>query len=73
MEAEKATFEIARMARLLGVSRSGYYDWSRRQVAGPSPAQQRRSDLTAKIIKHHADSDKVYGSPRILADLREDG
>ena len=61
------------MARLLGVSRSGYYDWAHRQAAGPSPAQQRRSDLTAKIITHHADSDQVYGSPRILADLREAG
>ena len=71
METEKATpdnvdgFEIARMARLLGVSRSGYYDWARRQAAGPSLAQQRRSDLTAKIITHHGDSDQVYGSPRI--------
>jgi hypothetical protein len=35
MEAEKATFEIARMARLLELSRSGYYDWVRRQAAGP--------------------------------------
>jgi transposase InsO family protein len=79
MDAEKATpgnvggFEIARMARLLNVSRSGYYDWARRQAAGPSPAQQRRSDLTSKIIDHHAESDRVYGSPRILADLREAG
>jgi putative transposase len=79
METEKATpdnvdgFEIARMARLLGVSRSGFYDWTRRQAAGPSPAQQRRSDLTAKIITHHGESDQVYGSPRILADLREAG
>lgn len=79
MEAEKATpdnvdgFEIARMARLLEVSRSGFYDWARRQAAGPSPAQQRRGDLTAKIITHHNDSDQVYGSPRILADLREAG
>jgi putative transposase len=79
MDAEKAThdnvdgFEVARMARLLGVSRSGYYDWVRRQAAGPSPAQQRRADLTGKIVTFHAESDRVYGSPRILADLREAG
>jgi putative transposase len=73
MEAEKATFAIARMARLLEVSRSGFYDWVSRQKAGPSPAQQRRAELTAKIITHHTESDQVYGSPRILADLREAG
>ena len=79
MDAEKATnenvdgFEIARMARLLGVSRSGYYDWARRQAAGPSPAQQRRAELTSKIVEFHAASDRVYGSPRIRADLVEAG
>jgi len=57
MDAEKAAFEITRMARLLGVSRSGYYDWSKRDAHGPSEAQQRQADLTAKIIRHHADSD----------------
>ena len=79
MDAEKASldkvggFEIARMARLLGVSRSGYYDWARRQAAGPSPATRRRAELTGKIAVLHAASDAVYGSPRILADLREAG
>jgi putative transposase len=73
MDAEKACFEIARMASLLAVSRSGYYAWTRREQAGPTPAQQRRTALTNKIITFHADSDQVYGSPRILADLRDDG
>ena len=83
MDAEKATpekttseepgFEIARMATLLQVSRSGYYAWQRRQQAGPTPRQQRRTALIDKITTFHADSDHVYGSPRILADLREDG
>ena len=50
MDAEKACFEIARMAVLLGVSRSGYYAWMRREQAGPTPAQQRRTALTNKII-----------------------
>ena len=73
MDAEKASHEIARMATLLGVSRSGYYAWGRREQADPSQAQQRRADLTAKITRFHADSDHVYGSPRILVDLRDDG
>ena len=73
MAAEQATFEIARMARLLGVSRSGFYDWARRDAAGPSAAEQRRTELTTKIAAHHADSDQTYGSPRILAVLREAG
>jgi putative transposase len=79
MDAEKATpdrldgFEIARMARLLEVSRSGYYDWVRRQAAGPSPAEQRRAELTGKIVEFHTASDRVYGSPRIRADLVEAG
>ena len=88
MDAEKATpdkataakpgseepgFEIARMAGLLEVSRSGYYAWQRREQAGPTPRQQRRTALIDKITKFHTDSDHVYGSPRILADLRDDG
>lgn len=73
MDTEKATFSIARMARLLAVSRSGYYAWCDRQAAGPSLAQQRRAELTVKIGRFHLESDQVYGSPRILADLRDDG
>jgi putative transposase len=73
MVTEKANFSVSRMARLLEVSRSGYYDWARRQAAGPSPAQRRRADLTAKIRQFHDESDGTYGSPRILADLREAG
>jgi putative transposase len=73
MDTEKATYAVSRMARLLNVARSGYYDWVQRRAAGPSPAHQRRASLTAKIITFHEESDGVYGSPRILADLREAG
>jgi putative transposase len=61
------------MAALLAVSSSGYYAWVARQVAWPTPLQVRRADLTVKIAAFHHDSDQVYGSPRILADLREAG
>lgn len=73
MAAERAHFEVAAMARLLDVSRSGYYAWAHRQAACRSPAQQRRAALTVKIKQFHLASDQVYGSPRILADLREVG
>ncbi len=73
MDTERATFDVSRMARLLGVSRSGYYAWAARQAAGPTSSQQRRAELTGMIRQFHADSDHVYGSPRITADLREAG
>ena len=78
MDAEKASpdnvngFEVARMARLLGVSRSGYYDWARRAAAGRA---WRRSDAAIRRPRSSptSPSDHTYGSPRILADLREAG
>jgi putative transposase len=73
IEAEKATYPIKRMCALLEVSRSGFYKWRKTRDGGPSPAQQRRAELDAKVAAHHAASDGVYGAPRILADLRAAG
>lgn len=73
IEAEKATYTVKRMCECLEVSRSGYYKWRKSRERGPSPAQQRRTELDAKVAKFHAASDGVYGAPRILADLRDDG
>jgi putative transposase len=75
MAAECATFEINRMARLLGVSRAGYYKWlaHRDRPATHGSAQQRRVDLDAMILAHHKESKGTYGSPRIAADLRRAG
>jgi len=70
MHAEKSNFTIIRMARLLGVSRSGYYAWTKRP---PSARTVRRERIEAKIAWFHGESDEVSGTPRILADLREDG
>ena len=69
MLAEKTTFPIARMVRLLEVSRSGYCDCIGR---APSPAAIRRVHIEQKVARFHGDSDEVCGSPRILADLRAD-
>lgn len=70
MHAEKSNFSIVRMARLLGVSRSGYYAWAKR---GPSKRAIRAMRIEQKVSWFHGESDEVFGAPRILADLRDDG
>ncbi|MRH86427.1 transposase [Nocardia sp. SYP-A9097] len=67
-------FDVVRMARLLKVSASGFYEWKKRRAATElTTRQQRRADLSVKIVEVHADSDRTYGSPRITAELREHG
>lgn len=70
MLVEKSNFTVKRMARLLEVSRSGFYAWLKR---GPSARAIRQERIEQKVAWFHGDSDEVSGSPKILADLREDG
>ncbi len=72
MEAECANFEICRMARLLKVSRSGYYLWLFRRE-NPSASEQRRRDLSVRILASHKDSNGTYGARRITSELVEMG
>ena len=62
------------MFRNLPVSSAGFYAW-RKRVTGraPSLATQRRADLLVKIMAIHKDSDGTYGSPRVTAELVDDG
>jgi transposase InsO family protein len=71
MALECANFEISRMARLLEVSRAGYYRWAGAQHRAPLPSEERRADLDAKILSFHRQSRGTYGSPRIATDLHE--
>jgi putative transposase len=72
--AKRTRFSVRRMARLLGVSTSGYYAHVKRAAATVlTPRQQRRADLEVKIAQAHQDSGGTYGSPRITAELRDRG
>ena len=54
MAAECANFEINRMARLLEVSRAGYYRWKHHHDAQQVPARRaRRDELDAQILTYH--------------------
>ena len=56
--------------RALEVSESWFYKWRERP---PTPRQQRRADLDAAVKASFEGSEGDYGSPRVLADLREWG
>ena len=58
------------MCMVLGVSRSGFYDWLNRQ-----PSRRAREDqrLLTLIRTSFTQSDATYGSPRVWDDLTEWG
>ena len=70
MSENQAAFPIATMCRLLGVSPSGYYAWTKRQ---PSRRTQTDAALVAEIRAAHAASRGIYGAPRIHVDLAAKG
>jgi putative transposase len=65
--AERAHHPISVMCEMLGVSRSGFHAWARR-----APSDRALSDawLTEKIRQIHSEHRRVYGSPRVHAELR---
>ena len=66
IDQEKATYPIALMCKILGVSRSGYYAWLRRP---PTERGAEDAKLSKMIIEIHHESRGTYGSPRIHAEL----
>ena len=70
VEAEKALYPVAALCRLLEVSRAGYYAWTRRPTSLRAVADQ---VLTVQIVTIFTANRKVYGAPRIHAELTEAG
>jgi putative transposase len=67
IDAEKAHHQVSRLARVLGVSRAGYYAWASRP-----PSQRTLTDayLAQQVRTIHARSRGTYGAPRVHAELR---
>jgi putative transposase len=61
-------FPIEKMAKTLGVSRCGYYEFVRRK---PSKRKMRRKDLLEKIQQAFLESRKTYGSPKVHQALKK--
>ena len=70
VERERASYPVATMCRVLGVSPSGYWAWSKRP---PSARARADAELTETIRTIHVDSRGTYGMPRVHAELRDAG
>ena len=70
MTANQAMYPIQSMAKILGVSRSGFYAHAGRR---PSARDLADAELTERIEKIHAASKEMYGAPRIHAELADEG
>ena len=66
IEAEKASFPITRMCRVLGVRQSGFFAWQDRPACR---RQQQDMVYLAHIRTAFALSNGAYGSPRMPRDL----
>ena len=65
-----AVFPIATMARVLGVSETGYHAWRHRP---PSTHALADAALLKRVRTVHANSRETYGAPRVHAALRAGG
>ena len=61
---------VQRMCRVIGASRSGYYEWRRQS---PSKRQKENEKILMEIKESQKNSRRAYGSPRITEDLQAKG
>jgi putative transposase len=70
MSANQASFPIAVMARVLGVSESGFHAWRQRPASAHAAAD---AALLKRVHTVHTSSRETYGAPRVHAELRAGG
>ena len=70
IDAEKPHHAVSRLARTLGVSRSGYHAWKRRRPSARSLSRRRASPSASR--RSTRPSRGIYGAPRLQAELADD-
>lgn len=70
VEDHRDAYGVKRLCRVVGCSRSGFYDWAGRP---PSPRARRDEQLVGRIEEVHRRSRRTYGAPRVHAELRRLG
>jgi len=70
MAEHRERFRIRKLCEVLDVSRSGFYAWLHRQ---PSRRERENEAIAVHVREVHRQSREIYGSPRIYAELRDEG
>ena len=74
MKAYQAEHSISMMAKVLKLSRSGYYTWLNRVESQRSRENRVLTQLlTQRIREIHVATRGIYGAPRIHAQLKTEG
>lgn len=68
----KDSYSILALCENLQVSPSGFYDWLKREKS-PGPRAREDATLAQEIQQIHERSRQTYGSPRVVAELRNHG
>ena len=67
IDEERARYDVSLLARVLDVSRAGYYAWKQRPPCARAVSD---AELGEQVRRVHAESEGIYGAPRIHAELR---
>lgn len=70
IEQQQKNYPVSQLCAALGITRSSYYAWKKRQ---PSQRERDTQILIEHIRRIHKLSRKSYGSPRVHAALRNQG
>jgi transposase InsO family protein len=70
--AERANHAVATLCRIVGASVSGFYAWLRAIPAAHARAET-EAELRGHIGRIFAARRRVYGAPRVHAELRREG
>jgi putative transposase len=72
VSAERSTHAVATLCRVVGASVSGFYAWLR-AIPSVQNRAEAEADLRSHIDRIFSVRRRVYGSPRIHAELRQEG
>jgi len=70
IDAHRHCFPVIRMCCVLGVSENGYYNWRKRGIC---PRKREDEQLAKRIEDAFKNNRGVYGSPRLHAELKDQG